>query len=470
MNGITFKNAPADWEILQQIKGTAKVSLTGSYLLPTAALEVGTAYAIPVLRVVREEDNTVVIPWTAADYCIEDPYKVTGSWNISFTIPSGGLYRIESGLDAASSDGTYSWMFRGDIRFHIGVGNLFVIAGQSNAAGFGQDWDYDPPSLNVHVLRNNKTWSIAAHPINESTDADMDNENTEIRVTGTSPFLSFGRIFNELSGYPVGLIPAAKGGSAIDLWDKQGTGILYQNMFRKLVLCNNQIAGILWYQGCSDTSDESAALYDVKYQRFIHNVREDLGYQVPFFTFQLNREINSLYEEGWAIVRESQRKAALEIQDVYVLPTLDASLSDNIHNNSRSNVHLGARMARLCGYVLCDTAPFMAPDIDQAILLNEKQVLLKLLHSDNGFQLLSSFAEDCGFLLEDKEGVLPTNLIIPSKESPAELIIELKRKPLGNIFISFCHKSVPSVIPPLEAATFLPPLSFYHFPVKVDVI
>lgn len=41
-----------------------------------------------------------------------------------------------------------------DTIHHIGVGDLYVIAGQSNAAGYGKDSIYNPSEIEVHLLRN----------------------------------------------------------------------------------------------------------------------------------------------------------------------------------------------------------------------------------------------------------------------------------------------------------------------------
>ena len=47
-----------------------------------------------------------------------------------------------------------------------------------------------------------------------------------------------------------------------------------------------------------------------------------------FFTMQLNRFINGPFDEAWGMVREAQRRAALSIPAVFVLPTTNLSLSD----------------------------------------------------------------------------------------------------------------------------------------------
>ena len=469
MTGAFIKQGPADWTVLQQENGKADITLSGTFCVPQTALNVGVDHAIPVVRVVSEEDNTRIIPWTAAEYTFTEPEAFRGTWHITLSVPAGGLYRIETGVDSSSADGTYVWMFRGDLRFHIGVGNIFIIAGQSNAAGFGQDPAADAPQLGVHVYRGCGDWGLAVHPLNESTGACDENANTEIRVTGTSPFLSFGRMFRQLSGCPVGLIPCAKGGSPIDLWDKDGDGMLYRNMMRKLKLCGGKTAGILWYQGCADTIGDAPYVYEQKYHYLIKYVREDLGWSVPFFTFQTNRELSSPYDEGWGIVREVHRRAAVDIPDVYVLPTLNLSLCDDVHNNSGSNVLLGERMGRLCAHVLYGTPQFSAPDILDASFMSDHELVLTFSHGEQGFLLNRKNAEDCGFSVTDESGTIPLGAIKSLPGTTGRLSIELTRVPGQDAYVSFCDQAVPTFTPPLAAVTFLPPLAFYRFKIKQDL-
>ena len=64
MHGLTLTERPADWEILQQTDDFASVILKGTYQVHPAAIEVGVEQVQPVVRVMREDDNTCVIPWT----------------------------------------------------------------------------------------------------------------------------------------------------------------------------------------------------------------------------------------------------------------------------------------------------------------------------------------------------------------------------------------------------------------------
>ena len=145
------------------------------------------------VRLVREDDGVAVLDWENA----QEQEDRTWSHSIE-RVPTGGLYRIESRLvlDEAPAE----WGAHGDVIHHIGVGDLWIIAGQSNAAGYGRGPVDDPSRLGVHILKNNERWDIAAHPLNDPTGST--HANTEIANPGHSPYLAFAKHLQRESGLP----------------------------------------------------------------------------------------------------------------------------------------------------------------------------------------------------------------------------------------------------------------------------
>lgn len=467
MFGVTITEGPTDWQIIQQKQGMGTIHLKGDWQVPPAAIEVGTKTAFPLIRIMDENDNSQIIPWTKMNSNARKN-QISGTWECTLTVPAGGLYRIETSLDTKSTNPELGWIFRGDVRFHIGVGDIFIIAGQSNSSGYGRDSAFDPPCLGVHLFRNKRTWDLAAHPINESTDISENNVNTEMGVSGVSPYISFGKNFQKLSHYPVGLISAALGGSPISRWDKDDVGDLYHDMLSKINDCNHAFAGVLWYQGCSDTEPSLAAVYEEKFRHLVENIRSELGYDIPFFTFQLNRQINGINDEGWGIVREAQRRAIHTIPKVYALSTLNCPLCDGIHNNAHANIMLGEKMAKLCSHVLYGTPEFFPPEISSAVL-EDKILTLTFNHVKLGFMVYSDLAKDSGIMVKDSSGILPFNNIIYDKDRPNKIIIPLGQKPESACTVSFCWDAYPTSISFVDEVTYLPPLSFYEYPVTLTL-
>lgn len=456
-HGVFIEKGVDDWQIVQHENHKASIDFEGSWRVIKDAVKIGIKDAVPIIRVISEEDNSQVIPWqNVTAFPAED--SITGTWKTTLTIPAGGLYRIETGLVVRSADEQFKWTFRGDTRLHFGVGDVFLIAGQSNSAGYGKDTAFDPPQIGIHLFRNRHRWDLAAHPFNESSFAG-DVSNAERGVSGVSPYLAFGKAFTKISHYPVGFIASAMGGMPIKRWNPNG-GPLYKNMLKQTQACG-KIAGVLWYQGCSNTNDKGLVDYKDKYYDVINSFRRDLGYPVKFFTFQLNREANSTADNGYGIVREIQRAATHELDDVYVMPTLHCGLSDAIHNNAHSCIMLGENMARLCGNVLYGTKEFFAPEIQSATAKGQ-ELTVTFDHVAASFVLPDNRPDKCGFTITDKSGVVPFQ---PIKVDGPSFIMELERSLDEDATISFAYEANPTHVPPLDEVTYLPPISFYHYPI-----
>jgi len=466
MFGVLLEKCPMDWQIFQQKDGKAKISCEGRWVVPKDALQFEVISAIPMIRVLKEATHEVMIPWRKMEHIENDGESViTGRCKTSLILPKGGLYLIETGLKTKSK--TLDWLFRGDICRHIGIGDVYVIAGQSNASGYGKDSVMDSPCLGVHMCRNSGSWDIAAHPMNDSTGAEDTLVNREMGISGTTPYLTFAkRIYKEV-GYPIGLLPTALGGSAISCWQKDGN--LYQNMIDKINLVGGDVKGILWYQGCSDTNQiEDAKQYYHNFKAFIDNTREALGYQIPIFTFQLNRFIEGNFPHNWGKVREAQRQAQNTIDRVYVLPALQSSMSDVIHNSSLANIRLGEIQAKLCIAVLYGGMPYFAPYLIQAVQKSEKEIILEFEkpYADSTFLFYTQKAEDSGItmMVEDEE-IYPQKVYVDETDNNKVVVIMEEAVP-KEAQISFAWDVNPTYTPFVDEVTYLPPLSFY----RVEII
>lgn len=451
----------SDWQIVQHTNGYAKIEFEGSWILIKDAVKQGIEYVQPKIRVYKEEDNSVVIDWVDAEFTKEaDAYK--GEWKITLDIPAGGPYRIETGLYAKCVTEGIDWIFRGDECLHFGVGDLFIIAGQSNSAGYAKDTAFDPPQMGVHLYRNRGRWDIASHPMNEATFA-ADAPNAERGNPGVNPYLAFGKTLRAISEYPVGLIQTSMGGLGIRKWESDASP-MYVNMVKRAKELG-PVAGVLWYQGCSDTYVDNYLQYKERYYNLINRYRKALGYDVPFFTFQLNRQINGENDPGWGLIRDNQRMATHELNNVYVLPTTNQKLCDEIHNCAHSCIHLGENMAKLCSHVLYGKAEFFAPEIKEAVL--EGNVLT--MSFEHVYGCITAATADpitSGFTVEDETGKITFKSILIDKKKPDTIRIVTDREAIGFVDVSFAWEANPTPAPPFDSATYLPLLSFYKYRVQ----
>ena len=321
--GAVIEKGPMDWQILQQVQGKADIRLSGGWSFGER-IDTPKVYA----RIVDENTGESVVPWQPAEDTGGDRWEITIK-----DVPAGGLYRIETCLDQSSGK-VLEWAIRGDMIHHVGIGDVYVITGQSNSAGYGKDPVYDPPEIGVHLLKNNGKWDLASHPMNESTGT-LHEENREAGNPGHSPYLSFAKYLKRELAYPIGLIQASLGGSPLSAWNPEENGILYRCMMNIIASQGGRIKGVLWYQGCSDTSKDLSETYPDRFKSMVAHLRKDLKEDsLPILTVQLNRYVapsNETADRCWGMIREVQRQAWKRIPGVFLITATPSTLSDAIH-------------------------------------------------------------------------------------------------------------------------------------------
>jgi Domain of unknown function (DUF303). len=336
--GVTIEQGPSDWQIIQRnCHGFADITLEGTWVTDECWCSVQT-------RIVEENSSAPVtsyLDWQDAETDIDNK-----RFNITLcNIPQGGLYRIETRIRRPFAPDPRA--MRGDYIHHIGVGDVFIIAGQSNASGSGKGTVTDGPILGVHTFANDERWKLAVHPVEDATGSLHPATITGV-FHGSSPWLCFGRMILAKTGIPVGLVPTALGGSSIQDWiiDKDESGHLFDNMMDMLQKAGGKTAGILWYQGESDVVKGAVDCYYDSFANLVSLSRMRMHNDtLPFFIAQLNSISANCSDKDISRMRELQRKASHELDQVYMVVTLDLPLSDEIHNSSLSNLIIGERFA-----------------------------------------------------------------------------------------------------------------------------
>lgn len=457
--GVVIKQGPKEWQILQQMNGCANIELSGEWieLDPPTPSKV---YA----RLVKEETGEPVIQWTECEYPEQYGWRVTLK-----NVPAGGLYRVETCLNTESCGWRIEWGTRGDMIHHIGVGDLYIITGQSNSAGYGKDPVFDPPELGVHVLRNSGKWDLASHPLNESTQT-IHEVNREGANPGHSPYLSFAKQLKKELGYPVGLIQASLGGSPLSRWNPDEEGTLYASMLQSAKAYTDTVKGILWYQGCSDTGAGAYETYLDRFENMVRHLRKDFkNNALPVLTVQLNRCVCGSTPEadrGWGMVREAQRQAPKRISGVYVIPAIDCGLSDGIHNSSASNMVLGERFARTALSEIYGIKKFncKAPDIAKAEAIGSDSILLSFDNISLRIYAFEVEVQALPFTVADAEGTLEIKAYELKDQSKLQLT--LSREIKGSCVIHGAFEQNPKFIVPIDVGSYLPMLSFYGIEVQ----
>jgi hypothetical protein len=341
--GVTIEQGPSDWQIIQRNgHGLGEFTISGTWSTDQKQFWIQA-------RLVDEQTNAPVtqhLDWQDAALDITNE-----KFTLTFKeIPAGGLYRVETRVKRPFANDTRA--MRGDYIHHLGVGDIYVVAGQSNASGTGKGPVLDGPQLGVHVFANDEQWKIAMHPLEDATHTLHPITITSV-FHGHSPWLAFAKRILSATGIPVGLIPTALGGSPISMWvtDSGEPGVLFENMMDMVNKAGGKVAGVLWHQGESDAwcGDEPMSQYADRFEKLVSLFRRELhDPKLPVFTGQLNGFVgDQSYPCNWSRMRELQRKLAQTMDRVYMAVTIDCLMSDEVHNNSAGCVLAGERYADL---------------------------------------------------------------------------------------------------------------------------
>lgn len=453
MYGALIKEGVSEWQIFQQTEGYATIAVSGIWKVQKEQ----DIQPVVYLCVRREETGEPVVDWTQC--------KMQGrEWKVSVKVPAGGLYQIETCL-VEDGGAWFEWADRGDIVSHVGVGDLYVIAGQSNSAGFARDHVYDPCELGVHILKNDQKWHLAVHPLQDSTEGE-EPVNMEPANPGHSLYLSFAKYLKRELHYPIGLIQTAKGGMPLSEWDPK-TGKLYQNMLKRVYLAGGRVKGVVWYQGCFDAAE---GLCETYYERFLEFYeafcRDTKQPKLPWFVCQLNKFLaeDQMGEDAhWGMVREAQRRIG-RCEHIYTIPTTDCKMSDLIHNSASANMMLGERLAKLVLYQLYGKAYMCeAPDIASATKTAADSIEIRF---DKVYDKIDTFLctpDMLAFTAEDKKGkaaVTRYEIIYPDS-----IRLHFERILTEGCVLHGAYEKVLHKIVPIDLGSRIPMLSFYAYPV-----
>ncbi len=268
-------------------------------------------------------------------------------------IPAGGPYRLA--LRCGKTEVRVKAFF---------VGDVWLMAGQSNMEGCGNMTGAAKPHPLVRVFSMRREWRRAEDPLHllgESPDAchgggqSMSAERAEVlRRTakkGVGAGVFFGREMLARSGVPQGLIATAHGGTSMSQWDpalkNKGGDSLYGSMLLSLRATGQPIAGVLWYQGESDTDGPPVDVYTEKMRALVAAVRRDLKQPaLPWIMAQIGTVFGRWGGSGWNRVQEQQRLLAAKIKHLEVISSMDLALDDNIHISATAFPALAERFAR----------------------------------------------------------------------------------------------------------------------------
>jgi len=223
------------------------------------------------------------------------------AFSAGLSTPAGGWYRLEVRALAAGK------VLAETNVAHVGIGEVFVIAGQSNSANHGEEKQQTKTSLVAAF--DGKTWQLADDP--------------QPGASGNrGSFLPpFGDALAARLKVPIGIVAAGVGATSVREWLPAGTrfpnpptllgnvtqlpsggweckGRIYSNFVaRARSLGPRGFRTVLWHQGESDANqkDTTRTLPGALYERFlsqlIRDSRRDIGWDAPWFIAQVSYHV-----------------------------------------------------------------------------------------------------------------------------------------------------------------------------------
>lgn len=399
-------------------------------------------------RVMRRSQLVAGFDWSAI------PVSGEGQWTTRIAgVPVGGPFRIELRLRDTAGDE----LDRREVG-DVFIGDLWVLAGQSNMDGRGELADAETPSEMVRVLTLADTWQVAEDPLHwcyesvypvylSSYVSPTQRRPIDYAPRGAWPTwrppddmgtglgISFGKQIHEASGVPVGLVVCSLGGTTLDQWSpslkEQGARSLYGAMLARVAKCGGRVRGIVWYQGESDSyPTETARQYADKLASFVGSIRADLAdEQLPFLVVQIGRQVISgeAAPDGRNLVREAQRLAAERIPHCGVTSAIDLSLSSAAHLDADGYKRIGRRLGKLALAVAYrDGRHWRGPTLKSVTVDKEQPDVIRVEY-ENVTGRLRAEPRVAGFSVRDQGGSrLAVNVLEATVDQAAGNVVRIR--------------------------------------------
>lgn len=321
-------------------------------------------------------------------------------------------------LDTPEAGGPYTILVQGyseRLIKDVLIGEVWMCTGQSNmewSPGAGMDGG-------AELIRNADYPEIRFFSVSHRTSAvpqlDVVGSWEVCRPESVEWFSAiayvFGREVHVGTGFPVGLVLSAWGGTPAETWMPDSVvnedpvllaasrklqqeewgpvmpGLAYHAMLEPLTRL--RIAGAIWYQGESNV--EAAESYDQILRALVESWRKAWAYSFPFLYVQVAPwSYGSPY--AGAELRDAQRRALPDIPDSGMAVISDAGDLENIHPPNK--IDPGLRLARLAmSRVYGSSDPLDSGPLFREMQVSGSEVRLFFDHVDGGWVTASGWSD-----------------------------------------------------------------------------
>ncbi len=320
--GTITISSPIPRQIFQRTPaGVGEVPLLGSYT--------DTVDAIEARLVVRSGGGN---SGTSQAWQVIDASPSGGTFTGTLAnVPEGGWYDLEMRSITGGVPSNVATIER------IGIGDIYLIAGQSNSANWGSvALDPNDDRISVRTLPMGGSWVRATDP--------LPNLNPGRAGTGGSAWTRLGPLLTASENVPVGFLSLGIGNTEIAEWTPNN--LFYNTHLRDAVQSfpQNGFKAILWHQGERDANDSTSyADYKRDLEAIIAGTRSPAvgNWAIPWFIAEASYQgASNLSEEE--PIKAAQRAVAAADPFVFLGPSTDefhlenaasGKLSDGVHFN-----------------------------------------------------------------------------------------------------------------------------------------
>jgi hypothetical protein len=239
----------------------------------------------------------------------------------------------------------------------VGVGDVYVIAGQSNASGRSRTlFTYSSEVLRATLFGNDDRWRELRDPV-DSADGQIDGVSRD-GVAGGSVWPEVATVLLAQERVPVAFVPCARSNSEIAQWSprcraRAGRVTLYESLARRVAAVGGRVRAVLWWQGERDARYLTPpSVYRAALERLSEALWRDV--RAPMVVAQIG-DFDARYSaSGIDAVRSAQERAWSRPHIVQGPVLYDIDLENEIHFVAPDDVGLAARRwaAAILGGVL----------------------------------------------------------------------------------------------------------------------
>lgn len=353
-------------------------------------------------------------------------------------------------------------------RQYVGVGDIYVIAGQSNASGRGSAPNsYSNRLVRAALFGNDDRWKNLTDPV-DSPVGQVDGVSADSYAAGSVwPLLATELMSAE--GVPVAFVPCARGTTAIGQWVEKAAAphsrtTLYGSMLRRVRAVGGRVRAVLFWQGERDarlyTSEET---YAEGLRSLSAALTHDCG--APLVAAQIgDYSVPTYSAKGVDAIRLAQQDAwragwALPGPALY-----DIDLHGNVHFVGRDDERVAARRwaAAILAAVLHRAVP-SAPRLESALYDGGLSVTLRF--DCGGFSLRPG---EVGGLVVRAAGEL---LQVVAQVTSADTVTLMLAAPPGmplTVSLGSGRESAGQPVPTEASPWVLPAQAFVDAPVAMS--